>query len=144
LFACSSSKTSGLTHLLLTGIARSETALQESRHSRHGRKYTEVSTTARARIVALISGAVRSQFMARAIVRYSFNGPTETSSPKRTAVRDLLNDRGFEMVGTASREIRNVALPEIVDALHRLLAELEELPEGCGLDHLWVYVDQSE
>jgi hypothetical protein len=82
--------------------------------------------------------------MARAIIRYSFNGPTETSSPKRTTVRNMLRDAGFERPGTASAEIRGAELTMILETLSGVLAELEDLPDGCDLDHLWIYVDQSE
>lgn len=82
--------------------------------------------------------------MARAIIRYSFNGPTEQSSPKRTAVRNMLRDAGFQRLGTASFEIRGADLADVVDQLQRVLVEIRSLPEGgCGLDPLWIYVDES-
>jgi hypothetical protein len=55
----------------------------------------------------------------------------------------MLRDAGFERPGTASAEIRGADLGHIVQTLQRVLAELDDLPDGCDLDHLWVYVDQS-
>jgi hypothetical protein len=81
--------------------------------------------------------------MARAIVRYSFNGPTATSSPKRTLIRNFLRDSGFVRVGTASWEITEEPLPALMEKLQSVMTELKDLPEGGKLDHLWIYIDES-
>jgi len=80
--------------------------------------------------------------MARAIVRYSING--EQTNATGNAVRKLLQDAGFDRVGTASFEAFGPPQPILVAALRDALDILENPLGGGELDHLWLYVDDPE
>jgi hypothetical protein len=78
--------------------------------------------------------------VARAIIRYSFDGPAKGT---RSKAREVLRSAGFIELGTASFEVRATALPDVVDALHELLNVVKDPAAGVSLDHLWVYLDEA-
>ena len=80
--------------------------------------------------------------MARAIVRFSING--EQSNVTGNQIRTLLENNGFDRVGTASYDADEMGTDQIVAALGELLQVLENPPGGGHLDHLWIYVDTPE
>jgi hypothetical protein len=77
--------------------------------------------------------------MARAIVRYSFDGDRRAS---RQAIRDALRAAGFVRIGTGSFEADAAALGPLVAALKTSLDVAADPPEG-ELDHLWIYIDRG-
>lgn len=79
--------------------------------------------------------------MARAIVRYSFDGGAKGA---RTKVRNALRSAGFEEVGTASFEVRDAPCADVVEALHEILDIVKEPPAGVRIDHLWIYLDEPD
>lgn len=68
----------------------------------------------------------------------------EGSNTTGNAARARLEDAGFERQGrTAALESDDLDVPTIMDALRDLLDILESPPGGGTLDHLWIYVDDS-
>jgi len=80
--------------------------------------------------------------MARAIIRFSIDG--ETTNVTGNQIRTLLQDNGFDKIGTASYDADGMAAVQIVAVLRELLPILEAPPGGGQLDHLWIYLDQPE
>ena len=80
--------------------------------------------------------------MARAIIRFSIDN--ESSNVTGNQIRDLLQDKGFDKIGTASFDTDGMDTASIVAVLRELLPILETPPGGGRLDHLWIYVDQPE
>jgi hypothetical protein len=76
--------------------------------------------------------------VARATVRYSFDG--ETTNVSGTRARTQLEGNGFSRLGTASLEAYG-DVPDLVAALRELLDVLENPPGGGTLDHAWIYLD---
>jgi hypothetical protein len=54
----------------------------------------------------------------------------------------MLQDNGFDRVGTASYDVEGMNTDSIVEVLQDLLAIFRNPPGGGELDHLWIYVDQ--
>jgi hypothetical protein len=80
--------------------------------------------------------------MARAIIRYSFEGGTQTAKKTRGKIREELRAAGFAHIGTASWE-KHGARGELVEALTTVL-EAAARPEAGALDHLWLYLDDPD
>ena len=77
--------------------------------------------------------------MARAIIRYSFDRDNGTTN---TQIRNMLEAKGFDKIGTSSFEADNLPQPSILDALEEVVDLIRVAPGGGTLDHLWVYVDE--
>ena len=78
--------------------------------------------------------------MARAIIRYSFDG--DEGKPIRIEIgKRLMYEDRFRRTGTASWE----SSPEtsISDAIHAIRWALEFVEESSSeaLDHIWIYID---
>ena len=54
------------------------------------------------------------------------------------------NRRGFTRIGTASFEVPDEPMADLLSILQELLANhlTEPTPGGGRIDHLWVYLDQ--
>lgn len=77
--------------------------------------------------------------MARAIVRYSFDGPPRGT---RSQVRDVLRAADYHELGTASFEARDARLEDLVQALREVLDIVSKPAADVKLDHLWIYLDE--
>ncbi len=78
--------------------------------------------------------------VARAIVRFSLDG--DYGSRATNKARKVLEDAGFDKIGTASYEVDGPSQEDIIAALDATLQILRSLPGGATLDHLWVYLDE--
>lgn len=78
--------------------------------------------------------------MARAIFRHSLEAG---HVPVRNQIRTVLEQAGFERIGTGSFEAENLSRHAITAALQQVLAILDDLPDGA-MDHVWIYFDQPE
>ncbi|MGP8241342.1 MAG: hypothetical protein ACLQQB_06215 [Solirubrobacteraceae bacterium] len=78
---------------------------------------------------------------ARAIVRYSIDGSSETANRARAALE--LEPSKFHKVGTGAYEATG-PIDELIPKLRHLLEVLERLPGGGTVDHLWIYLDESQ
>lgn len=79
--------------------------------------------------------------MARAIVRCSLTD--DYGSAGRNAAVAILEQAGFEWIGTFSFERRGGDVDDILVTLMDLLTQLGQLPGNTTLNHLWVYIDQE-
>lgn len=75
--------------------------------------------------------------MARAILRYSFDGASQNV---RNRIRSLLEDAGFRRTGTGSWEAEGTPAA-LMEALRNVMSLIER-EAGGQLDHLWINVDQ--
>lgn len=76
-------------------------------------------------------------YMARAIVRYSFDG---VSQNVRNHIRGYLGDAGFRSTGTGTWEADGQPAG-LMEALRNVMRLIEREADG-RLDHLWIYVDE--
>jgi hypothetical protein len=80
--------------------------------------------------------------MARAIIRYSFDG--DDGKAIRTEIRKRLSTNFVQRGKTASWESRpNARLSDLVGDLRWALERVQtEIPDGARvLDHIWIYID---
>lgn len=77
--------------------------------------------------------------MARAIVRLSLDN--DYGSANTNLARLILEDAGFEKTGTATYEADAPGTDDLLIALQKIVAVLQNLSGGVSLDHLWIYVD---
>jgi hypothetical protein len=80
--------------------------------------------------------------MARGIVRLSLDGPSPNTELQ--AAKKKLTPTFVASKRTATMDAYGNT-DDILAALSNLLDYLQnDLPEGFGLDHLWIYVDKAE
>lgn len=80
--------------------------------------------------------------MARAIVRFSFDGDYRNATRNRILL--LLKAKGLVSPGTGSWEARDVPLTDITNALRDVLDVLDSPSNNARLGHVWIYVDQTD
>ncbi len=75
--------------------------------------------------------------MARAIIRYSFNGRGSRGSNLEMGKRLGHTGAGFEKRGTAMWE----SASDLSEALPAIKRALDLAVERGNLDHIWIYID---
>jgi hypothetical protein len=77
--------------------------------------------------------------VARAIVRYSLQN--DTGSAIRNTIVPILQQAGFQDIGTGSWEASGVPQNQLVDAVRQVLSIIPNPPGPGTLDHVWVVLD---
>jgi len=81
----------------------------------------------------------------RTIVRYSVNG--ELDNRLGNALRKILEEAGFQRIGTASWEHRNIAIKDFASSMNDFWQTAGNPQAAVGaapavsVDHVWVYTD---
>lgn len=77
--------------------------------------------------------------MARGIVRWSIGGENNNATGLR--IRKVLEDAGFDRMGTGTWEADGPPTADVIDAIQDALDLMKHPPGGGQLDHVWIYVD---
>jgi hypothetical protein len=76
---------------------------------------------------------------ARAIVRFSLD--QDQGSKLRNKIADVLLAAEFQRLSTGTYEAYEKPIESLIDALHETLTLMKTPPEGCSVDHVWIYLD---
>lgn len=77
--------------------------------------------------------------MHRVFFRCSLDGADGNTT---NAFRQRLEDAGFEKVGTSAYEHAGISAADLASALSRFWSDVQALPQGVRVDHVWMYVAQ--
>lgn len=81
--------------------------------------------------------------MARAIVRCSFDDDYGSAARNAVAI-DIFEREGWRKIGTLSYDTEHASVDAILAVVGKIITRLRNLPGQGTLDHVWIYVDDSD